>query len=286
MVFAQKTLEIQNRALNSAQKILNYLSKKERMNLAEKGDVLQAKAMVESKKLAVKQAENFLKISARNFNKKRNIENENVQEKLISFDIQKLQNTKFFTQKKSDRLDVKSQKAQVEASVAQSKIEEENNKPSLNLYTSYSVNQVEANRIDAVSSTLNKSAPTGKIGLEFSMPINIGLSSDIRKGARIKASADKISYREKLLQQEIDWQNLQENLKDYQENLRLSTQIENAQKAKLENERNLLTRGRTSTYQILVFEQEYSNSELTTQQIAQKLHELIAEQKLYQQSEI
>ena len=39
-------------------------------------------------------------------------------------------------------------------------------------------------------------------------------------------------------------------------------------------------------YQILVFEQEYSNSELTTQQIAQKLHELIAEQKLYQQSEI
>ena len=71
-----------------------------------------------------------------------------------------------------------------------------------------------------------------------------------------------------------------------QENLRLATQIENAQKAKLENERNLLTRGRTSTYQILVFEQEYSNSELTTQQIAQKLHELIAEQKLYQQSEI
>jgi outer membrane protein TolC len=286
VVFAQKTLEIQNRALNSAQKIFNYLSKKERMNLAEKGDVLQAKAMIESKKLAVKQAENFLKISARNFNKKRNIENENVVEKLISFDIQKLQNTKFFTQKKSDRLDVKSQKAQVEASVAQSKIEEESNKPSLNLYTSYSVNQVEANRIDALSSTLNKSAPTGKIGLEFSMPINIGLSSDIRKGARFRASADKISYREKLLQQEVDWQNLQENLKDYQENLRLATQIENAQRAKLENERNLLARGRTSTYQILVFEQEYSNSELTTQQIAQKLHELIAEQKLYQQSEI
>ena len=122
--------------------------------------------------------------------------------------------------------------------------------------------------------------------MEFSLPINIGLSSDIRKGARLKASADKISYREKLLQQEVDWQNLQENLNDYQENLRLATQIENAQKAKLENERTLLTRGRTSTYQILVFEQEYSNSELTTQQIAQKLHELIAEQKLYQQSEI
>ena len=84
------------------------------------------------------------------------------------------------------------------------------------------------------------------------------------------------------MQQEIDWKNLIQNFKDWQENLKLSMQIEAAQKAKLENERNLLSKGRTSTYQILVFEQEFSNAELNTQQIAQKLYELIADQKLYQ----
>jgi outer membrane protein TolC len=203
MVFAQKTLDIQNRGLNGAQKIFNYLSKKERMNLAEKGDVLQAKAMIESKKLAVKQAENFLKISARNFNKKRNIENENVKEKLISFDIQKLQNTKFSTQKNSDRLDVKSQKAQVEASVAQSKIEEENNKPKLNLYASYSLNQVEKDRMLAIRNSLDRNAPSTKIGIELSMPVDINMSNDIRKGTLIKVSSEKIALREKLFQQEI-----------------------------------------------------------------------------------
>ena len=282
LVFAQKNLEIQNRALNSASKILDYLSKKEKMNLAEKSDVLQAKAIVESKKLAVKQAENFLKISARNFNQSRNLSSDEVKEKLTNFDLVKLQNLSLSSVRNSDRLDVKSSQAQLQASLALAKIEEENNKPSLNLYTSYAVNQVEPNRIDAVSATFDRSAPNGKIGLEFSMPLNIGVSADIRKGARLQASSHKTSYQEKLLQQEVDWKNLIQNFKDWQDNLKLSMQIESTQKSKLENERNLLSRGRTSTYQILVFEQEYSNAELNTQQIAQKLYELIAEQKLYQ----
>ncbi|MFM7556973.1 MAG: TolC family protein, partial [Alphaproteobacteria bacterium] len=282
LVFAQKNLEIQNRALNSASKILDYLSKKEKMNLAEKSDVLQAKAIVESKKLAVKQAENFLKISARNFNQSRNLSSDEVKEKLTNFDLVKLQNLSLSSVRNSDRLDVKSSQAQLQASLALAKIEEENNKPSLNLYTSYAVNQVEPKRIDAVSATFDRSAPNGKIGLEFSMPLNIGVSADIRKGARLQASSHKTSYQEKLLQQEVDWKNLIQNFKDWQDNLKLSMQIELTQRAKLENERNLLSRGRTSTYQILVFEQEYSNAELNTQQIAQKLYELIAEQKLYQ----
>jgi hypothetical protein len=66
MVYAQKTYEIKKRALIGTEKILNYIAKKARMNLAEKSDVLQAKADVESKKLSLNQAENFLKISAIN----------------------------------------------------------------------------------------------------------------------------------------------------------------------------------------------------------------------------
>ena len=61
----------------------------------------------------------------------------------------------------------------------------------------------------------------------------------------------------------------------------LSRKIEAAQKAKLENERKLLKQGRTTTYQILLFEQEYSKSMLTTIQTAYQLLSLIADKKLY-----
>ncbi len=282
MVYAQKTYEIKKRALIGTEKILNYIAKKARMNLAEKSDVLQAKADVESKKLSLNQAENFLKISARDFNKRRNINSDKIDEKLEEFDINKLINLKYKTSKQSDRLDIKSDQANLESLIALAKIEEDNNKPALNLYASYSVNQVEAKRNLAINNSFDRNAPNSKIGVEFSMPLNFGLSSAIRKGSSIKASSDKIAMREKLFQQEIDWTNLQQNLHDYQENLKLAKQIEEIQKVKFENEFKLLSQGRTSTYQILAFGQELLNAELNTQNLAQKFNELIIELKLYQ----
>jgi outer membrane protein TolC len=282
MVYAKKALEIQSRSLFGAEKILSHLTKKEQMNLAEKSDVLQAKATVQTKKLLLNQAENFLKISARDFNKRRNIDSDTVPENLVSFDINKLSSMKFSNNNFSDRLDIKSQKASIESSIALAKIEEETNKPKLNLYASYSLNQVESERMRAIRNTIDSNAPITKIGLELSMPINIGMSRDIQEGARVKTISEKTNLKEKLFQQQLDWSNLQQNLKDYQENLKLASLVEQSQKIKLENERKLLSQGRTSIYQILVFEQEFSNSELNTQQLAQQLHELLAEQKLYQ----
>ena len=170
----------------------------------------------------------------------------------------------------------------MKAAIADAKIEEESNKPQLNLYGSYSLNQVESNTAQAISSSLDLNAKSGKIGMEFSMPINFGLTSDIRRGAVKSASAAKMSYRQKVFEQENDWLNLLQNLNGYKENLKLACEIETTQKLKLEHERKLLEQGRTSTYQVLLMEQDYSGSQLNTQQTAYKLSEFIAELKLYQ----
>ena len=77
-IYAQKNVAIHREALESAKKILQYVSKREKMNLGEKADVLQAKALVESKKLALAQAENDEKITARNFNGKRFISSDKI----------------------------------------------------------------------------------------------------------------------------------------------------------------------------------------------------------------
>ena len=84
-----------------------------------------------------------------------------------------------------------------------------------------------------------------------------------------------------MFEQENDWQNMVQNLSIYKENLKLSQAIEAAQKSKLEYERRLLKQGRTTTYQILLFEQDFSNSQITTIQLAYQMLALIAEEKLY-----
>lgn len=283
LVYARRAVAIQKRALESAKQILAYVSKREKMNLGEKGDVLQARALVETKGLTLKQAENDEKIASRAFNKKRFVASDEVAENLDDFDLEKLQNFLVPKIKTADRLDIKASEAGMKAAVAAAKVEEESNKPSLNLYGSYAVNQVERNRQQALFGAFDEKGRAGKVGVNFSMPINFGLSSDIVRGAVKSASAARIDYRQKVFEQENDWENLVQNMTSYKENLKLALTIESSQKSKLENERKLLKQGRTSTYQILLFEQDYSNSELTTQQIANKLLELIAEEKLYRQ---
>jgi len=285
LVAARRVVEIQKNALRSAEQILSYVTKKEKMNLGEKGDVLQAKALLESRKLSLKQAENDEKLAARDFNKNRYINSNEVPEKLAAFDFAKLKNFLVPKIKERDRFDVKASEANMKAAVATAKIDEENNKPSLNAFGSYSQNQISGGFNDAISATPDRVGRSATVGLKLSVPLNFSMSSDIRQGARQSASAAKTNYHQKVFEQENDWQNLLQNLQVYQENLGLAQAIESAQKLKLENERKLLKQGRTTTYQILLFEQDFSNSEIITIQTAYKMANLLAQQKLYQSHE-
>lgn len=285
LVAARRVVEIQKNALRSAEQIFSYVTKKEKMNLGEKGDVLQAKALLESRKLSLKQAENDEKLAARDFNKNRYIDSNEVPEKLAAFDFAKLKNFLVPKIKERDRFDVKASEANMKAAVATAKIDEENNKPSLNAFGAYSQNQITAGFNDAISATPDRVGRSATVGLKLSVPLNFGMSSNIRQGARQSASAAKTTYHQKVFEQENDWQNLLQNLRVYKENLGLAQAIESAQKLKLENERKLLKQGRTTTYQILLFEQDFSNSEITTIQTAYKMANLLAQQKLYQSHE-
>ncbi len=281
LVSAQKITKIQQGASNAAAQILSYVTRRAAMNLGERGDVLQAKALVESKRLLLLQAQNYEKIAARNFNKQRFLDSNEVQESLVNIDFAALQNFLVPQIRAGNRFEIKAEEAMMKSVVASAQVEEEKNKPSLNLYGSYFENNVEKSTSSAISNSFDKQGRSAMIGIKLAMPINFGMSYRIRDGAAKSASAAKMNYRQKVFEQENDWNNLIQNLQSYKENLKLALAIEAVQKDKLENERRLLRQGRTSTYQILLFEQDYSNSQLTTVQIANQFLSLIAEQKLY-----
>ncbi len=282
LVAMRRTVEIQKSALKSAEQILDYVRKKEQMNLGEKGDVLQAKALLESRKLSLKQAENDEKLAARNFNKQRYIDSFEVKEKLSSFEFAKLKNFLVPKIKANDRFDIKALEANMKLAVANAKIDEENAKPDLSVYGAYSQNQIKSGVSDTISAIPDRTGRYAMIGMKLSVPINFYTTSEIKSGARQSASAAKTNYRQKAFEQENDWQNLVQNLEISKDNLGLAQQIELAQKLKLENERKLLKQGRTTTYQILLFEQDYLNSQLTTIQLAYKMLALISQKKLYE----
>ncbi|HAN03948.1 MAG TPA: TolC family protein, partial [Elusimicrobia bacterium] len=64
----------------------------------------------------------------------------------------------------------------------------------------------------------------------------------------------------------------------------LSYTIEEAQRAKLEYEKQRLKEGRTTTYQVLTFEQDYTNAQYTRVSAAAQVLSTLANLKLYVQA--
>lgn len=283
LVAARKIVQIQKLAADQAQKILDYVTKKEKMNLGETADVLQAKALVEAKKLDLRQARNDLRYAARNFNRYRYIDSDEISEneKFDEIDFSKIDKAVISKVKPDSRPDVKAAKSNMKAAVANAVIDEENNKPNLNLYGAYAFKGVQAGANSAINNGFNNSGQEALVGMKFSMPFYVGTIIDIQKGAKENASAARHVYQQKAFDEENDWKDLMGQLAYYQERSSLAREIEKAQKAKLENERSRLKQGRTSTYQVLLFEQDYCQSQINTINSANQFFALMAQKKLY-----
>ena len=286
LFYCQKNVKIQQQALTSANKIFDYLYKKSQMNLAETNDVLQAKAMVQTKKLNLSQSQNQLNQAKIIFNQKRNINSQEVFENISEPNIASLQNYLFESdlQKQSPQNPfLLAQKNKMQANIAIAEIEKQNQKPMLNLYTSYTRNVAEANVASAFNNSINSNnrADSGNIGVKFSMPINFLLTNQIIEGAEQQILAEKNQYQQQQIQYQNTWQNLNINGIALQENLKLALDILQIQKNKLSQERLLLKKGRTSTYQILMFEQDFSLAEANLWQIIYQLQQTIASRQIY-----
>jgi outer membrane protein TolC len=117
------------------------------------------------------------------------------------------------------------------------------------------------------------------------MPLNVGAANEARRGAlRQEAAADHL-YQQKLIEQDYQWSDLVERLTDAQERLKIASTIEQTQKQKLDHEKQLLRQGRSTTFQVLQFEQDYSSAELARAQAGYQILDLQSQMKPYFESD-
>lgn len=279
---AQDIVAVQKRALAQAQSILDYVTKKEKMNLGEKADVLQAKAMVEAVSFQVQLAANQEKAARRQFNTYINRQAEEPAPALSGIDYGTLTTVELPKSRPGDRYDLQVAQAQADLAKASANVLAEKNRPTLDVYGSYALNGRSTDLQEAMDRTNMTEHDTTVVGVRLNIPLNIGAAADAKAGALKSAKAADLLYQHKKFTQEQDWENLVQQLGEAKENLRLATGIVNAQKAKLDNERARLKQGRTTTYQVLLFEQDFSQSEVNRVQAAAQILGLQAQIKLYE----
>ncbi len=282
LAIARESVTIQEKALKQSESILAYVSKRAKMNLGEDADRLQAYALVEAKRFELKMAKNEERAASRAFNSLRQA---SLNTSIAELDVVPYDTLMTFTapaNRPGDRSDMKAAQAQLAISKLSAQMDREKNKPSLELFGSYAMNgRSQTDGSDAMEDSFGSSRTTNVVGVRFSMPLHVSAAYDAQSGAKLSEQAADLRIRQKQIEQDNEWNELVEMLQESIESLRLAKAIESAQQAKLLSERNRLKTGRTSTFQILQFEQEYSQSEFNRVKTAAQILALQTKLKLY-----
>ncbi len=291
---ARQVIEVQNQAIDRARKIYEWNKNRVNLHLGEEADELQAQALVESRGLDVLAAQNEERSASRAFNSARNLDSDEVKESLNRLEPEDL-NTINAPKRTRLREDVLAAQARMRATEANSVLQTEKSRPNLELYGSLAFNgqpqgyfadpyKGSTSLGDTLALSIAPNRPTYNIGVRFSVPLAFGAVSQTQESWVQENAAAQLKYERALFDQDQAWKELVQRLSDFRQHLTLSQTLEKTQKSKLEKEKERLSKGRSTTYQVLLFEQDYLFSQLGRIKDQIILLDILAQMKLFGES--
>lgn len=261
LVLAHQEVNVQKQSLERGQKIRDLSERRVSQGLSDKTDLLQAEAALKVRQLEFDSAMGAEGSAARVFNSFRGVSSESVTEKLEELDSRKLL-TLVAPDKHGAREDVIAAQKVKEAAEANAQLGTEKSRPVLELYSILSLAGREGEMSNAVAESIKTSHPTATVGLRVVAPLDFGLLTEMRAGYEKERMGAEHIYRRKQFENDVEWVDVSLKFIDSQKRLRLAIDIEEAQKDKVKHERDRHSRGRTTIFQVLQFEQDYAASQL------------------------
>ena len=261
LALARETVAIQQETLARSVKILEWNQRRVNLQLADKVDLLQAEAALQARKLELQAAQDEERSAMTAFNTFRGRDSDVVVEGLTRPDPNFVSSLSV-PPRDELRDDVKAAKEQTRVAISAAKVGREKALPNLDLFASYALNGRDTATGPTFSESFTTQFPTKAIGLRLSIPLGFGTISNVREGYGLEANAAEMIYERKRFEQDREWNDLVIRFKESKGRLELAETIQSAQRAKLMHERDRLNRGRTTTFQVLSFEQDYATAQL------------------------
>ncbi len=281
LVTAKNIAQVQEELLDRAKKIDSWASNRANQNLGDLSDSLQAKAAYQQRELELIAAKDELRAASEQFNVMRGIEGNTVSDEIAIQPEKELKNIQFA---KTESDEVKSMRANLAVLRANSKLAQERAKPSLDLFANTGTNGV-----DTVTSTAIDRSFGGKynfytVGLRFSMPLWFSEASDIRQGREQQQLATESEITQLAKNDEMKFNDLSQKLALAMSRLELVEKLASIQERKLKREKERLNYGRSTTYQVLVFEQDSAQAQLLKVKTLYEAYSYLSQIKVYSNS--
>lgn len=255
----QKAYEIQKDSLQRAEKILAWSESRANRNLSDKSDVYQTQALVSARKLELMAADVKLKEASRTFNSFLEIDADTVPQKLAIEEIQSKDLALSRSQAKT-RIDFLLQKENIKSAESNYLAQKEKNKPSLNLNLSILKQGRDVTASGAQSRITSENKDYQQVALTFNMPLDLGNLTDSKDGYAMLAQSQALAEKARVKNESIQWKNAVDQAEMLAQQLQIVRELETVQKSKADLERSKYNNGRSTTYQVLMFEQDYVNS--------------------------
>ncbi len=281
LALARQVIEVQQESFDRAVKLKNWNASRVRAGLGDRADLLQSEAALELRKLDLQMAYDEQSAASRNFNSLRGVSNDQVNEKTEIITPEIMDKISGVKKSEHSREDVMAAKEQLKVLEAAAQVGVEKAKPQLDLFGNYGWNGRDSTLGSANTDAIDNQHPTWTVGVKLLASFNFGMASNIREGYAKEKAAAQLNLERKEFDENQDWKDLNIKYEDSKRKFELAKTIERVQKEKMEYERERLKRGRTTTYQVLMFEQDYAAAELSRIRVQAEILQLQAQLKMY-----
>jgi outer membrane protein TolC len=284
MSFAQDAYSISDKNLKTAEKILEFVQQKYAKNLYEKSDLLQAQALVTSRRLQLQNTKSEMIAASITFNNLRGRGDSNVSENLeplAKFDPNGV--VAIVSPTKRDELAAIDQ--QLRASEISIELEGDKIDPELSAFAQYNLKGEKEKYADAARHVADPYRSRAVVGVTLSMALNRSLASKSVDALRLKKQALAEQRAEALTQFEKEVASLLENHRQGLMSFKIAKDLETIQRDRVQNQQKEFRNGRSTTYNMLLAEQDLNESELGRLQAAYSIKITEAQLALYKGGE-
>lgn len=280
LALARELVAVQKDAVDRAQRIYDWTSRRVRLQLADRAENLQASTNLQAARLNLRTAEDEERAAAQAFNSSRGVDSNTVSEKLVEISPTLIASMTI-PARTNTRDDVKVAEMQMKATAANAQLNRERNKPTVELYATLPVTEPDTPPAALSSLSSSSNLPATTVGVRATVPLDFGTLGKAREGYNAQAAAAETTFQRKTFEEQRDWSDLTAKFEQAKERLKLYTELEKTQREKLDYERDRQQRGRSTLQQVLLFEQDYEQAQAGRIRTLAELLGLNAQMKLY-----
>ena len=277
---ANESVKLEQELLNRSKQILEWTTKRVNNHLTDKIDLLQSRASTQARALSLESALSELRTATLQFNLYRNQPGDELKEQIPLVETSRILALK--TPSKAEQTDdLKAAEQSERATRASQELSLQKAQPDLALFATAAFNGVDRWSSPAISNSLTTNNPYYVLGMKFSFPLYFLETSEIRSGRERQQLAAENTTRQKVLENHEQWRDLSRKFDEARARLKMAEELVGMQKEKLEYEKYRFNLGRTTTYQVLTFEQDYAQSLISRLQIEREILGIHAQLKTF-----